>query len=170
MKSNRAKMTSVQTELIIYPHRIYPIVPGELEPDGHGYARPLAQAQLPALEEAGRPPKISTLTALCRIWLRPRSVLMNVALFGGGSWILPIGLALFFFYAHFAVLAYLRVPHLDWALIHGVAGILVGWPLCAAFLYTLSRQVGGRPEFVSLLAMSAWATLPLTLRNLVQLF
>jgi len=83
-------------------------------------------------------------------------------------WIAPIGLALFFFYARFFILTGLRAPHPDWILMRGVAGILLGWPLCAALLYLLSRWIGGFPHFASLLILGAWASLPLTLRSAVQ--
>lgn len=103
-----------------------------------------------------------------RLWVRPRPVLLRAAR-NGWSWIVPIGLALLFFYAHFFVMAYLGAPHLDQFLFRGVGGIVLGWFACAGLLWIVSRPAGGWSALAPILTMSAWATLPLTLRHLVQL-
>ncbi len=105
---------------------------------------------------------------LLHIWLHPRMTLTNLAAGGAWSWIAPIGLALLVLYMRLFALAYLHDDHLYGTLMSGAAAVLVGWPACAAFLYALSRLTGSRPDFSSLLALCAWATLPLTVRSAVQ--
>lgn len=108
-------------------------------------------------------------TALVAIWLQPRKVLASLAYGSSWSWLAPIGLALLIFYGRLFTLALLHDPAVKLALVQGFVGILLGWPLCAALLYTLSKVVGGRPAFITLLILCAWATLPLTLRNVAQI-
>jgi hypothetical protein len=81
---------------------------------------------------------------------------------------LPLGGALLAFYLHTFVLVALQSAALDWRFAGGVINILVGWPLRMLLLAALTRLLQGRPAFGPLLWLSAWATLPLTLRSAGQ--
>ena len=85
----------------------------------------------------------------------------------GQVW-LPLGGALLAFYLHTFVLVALQSAALDWRFAGGVLNILVGWPLRMLLLAALTRLRQGRPAFGPLLWLSAWATLPLTLRSAGQ--
>lgn len=85
----------------------------------------------------------------------------------GQVW-LPLGGALLAFYLHTFVLVALQSAALDWRFAGGVINILVGWPLRMLLLAALTRLRQGRPAFGPLLWLSAWATLPLTLRSAGQ--
>ena len=106
--------------------------------------------------------------AACALWVRPRLALASLVVGPVWSWALPIGLALLLFYTRIFLLAFLGVELTEWALLGGVGAILLGWPLRTAILYSLSSLFGGQPLLFPLLVMSAWATLPLTLRTLVE--
>ena len=156
-----------QRDLEIYPQTWVLDSPyGEAVGDSGG-STSLAVAQGSWLVEVQPMPTTSMAAGMFWVWLRPRAVLLRAA-GTGQSWIAPIGLALIFFYARFFVLAHLGMPQLDRALLQGVAGIFLGWLVTAGFLCGVSQIVGGRPALVPMLTMSAWATLPLTLRSAVQ--
>ena len=107
-------------------------------------------------------------TALLHIWLHPRAALAGLAAGSGWSWLAPIGIGLLVFYTRIFTLAYVGERFMYEALMAGAAGIVVGWPVCAALLYALTALTGSRPGFVPLLLLCAWATLPLTLRSALQ--
>lgn len=125
-------------------------------------------SQLPTVHESSPEPQASLHSAMISIWLYPRTTLVGLACGHAWSWVVPIGLALLVFYARLFTLALLHDPSVKLSLLQGVVGILIGWPLCAAMLYTLGKLTGGRPGFMPILVMCAWTTLPLTLRNVVQ--
>jgi hypothetical protein len=72
------------------------------------------------------------------------------------------------FYLRFFTLVLLRAPFSEWALLGGVAGILLGWPVRTMVLALLSKPLGGHPHWGLLFSLSTWATLPLALRDVVQ--
>jgi len=124
--------------------------------------------QLPTIYDASLRAPIRLHSALLLIWVRPHVVLTSLTAMTGWSWSVPLGLALYCFYIRFFTAAFLGSPSQDWALAGGVVAILLGWPVRAALLYSLSKWLRGRPDFFMLLLLSAWATLPLTLRNTAQ--
>lgn len=122
---------------------------------------PVIIEQTPALQTNLR---VTTITLADQ----PPALLTRLAAGPGWLFLVPVGMALLFFYGRFFTLVLMQAPRSEWALMGGVGGILIGWPVRALVLYALSKQFQGCPSFVPLLNLSAWATLPLTLRDAVQ--
>jgi hypothetical protein len=101
-------------------------------------------------------------------WLLPYPVGRSATYHPLAGWGIPIGLGLLCFYGRLFVLAALHRSDLEWTLLGGVLGILVGWPAQTLALATISRGCAGQPHVTRLLTLTAWASLPLTLRDAVQ--
>ncbi len=109
-------------------------------------------------------------TAPLRIWVRPASVLASLA--WGSAWaaVLPILLTLLTVYARDLCMVFLGSMPTEGVFVRGVLGILLGWPLCAGMIFFMSRTMPSYVRFAPILTVSAWAMLPLALRNLAELF
>lgn len=144
-----------------------------------GYEMTMVEQVLPAQEiiryvkpdEIQHPPIVPVTApfALLSIWRHPRLVLTFLAWRGGWSWSLPIGLALLCFYLHFFIRIFLGEPLSELTLVSGALRILIGWLLSVFCLYLLSRLAGGQLTLSPLLTTVAWATLPLTVRSLIEM-
>ena len=114
---------------------------------------------------------ISTGRAFAPLWavlLQPVATFTQLAASVHGQVWLPLGSALLAFYLHTFVLTTLQPAPLDWRFVGGVLTLLVGWPLRAALLYGIAQWVAGQAALRPLVILSAWATLPLTLRSAEQ--
>lgn len=107
-------------------------------------------------------------TAITIIWFRPRAVLGVISHNPRWWWPLPIGLALLLFYTRLFLLVYLGVPGFDWMLVGGLSGVFLGWPVSTALLTLLSKRHDAPLPFNAMLNLYAWTTLPLTVRDAVQ--
>lgn len=103
------------------------------------------------------------------IWVRPVEVLSSLAVSPLWYAALPIVLALLAFYTRDFIMVFLGSSSSEGEFVRGVFGILLGWPLCAGLLHTLSRTVRPQSPLAPIMALSAWALLPLAVRNLVEL-
>ncbi len=116
-------------------------------------------------------PPIATRRAVAPLWaalVQPGATFAQLAASEHGQVWLPLGSALLTFYLHTFVLTIVQSAPLDWRFASGVLNILVGWPLRVALLYGIARWIAGPPALRPLAILSAWATLPLTLRSAEQ--